>query len=294
MLRALRHEWRVLSKSNVYRALLFLLIILAFFAAALRIIVYFEYKSLAATWLMVDDSGFFTSNTNVAGDTLYNNWLGGRNGYDICATLLYFLLPVLVVLPFSASYGAELRGGYVRNMTTRISRRTYFLAKYTATFFSGFSLFFLPLLVNFLAVACVYPAYLPDPSFMSAGLYGVEYGGAFSELFFHTPLLYAVIYLLVPSVFAGLWATVPMALAFFVRNKYVALFAPFLVLLFYTNVFELLFVFRVYMEASPLYFLRGAIVRNTNNFWIMAAWFAGLFAFTFGTVMIKGRRDDVF
>lgn len=292
MFRALRHEWRVLSKSRPYLFLLVLLIFFALFAATLSFLLYLENHSYA--WTPRMENGAFISNNNIAGNSLYNNWLGGRHGFDICATLLYFLMPVLAVLPFSASYGVELRGGYVRNMTTRVSRRTYFFAKYAATFFSGFSLFFLPLLVNFLAVACVYPAYLPDPSFMSAGLYGVEYGGAFSELFFRMPLLYAVIYLLVPSVFAGLWATVPMALAFFVRNKYVALFAPFLVLLFYTNVFDLLFVFRIYMEASPLYFLRGAGTRNTNNFWIMAAWFAGLFAFTFGTVMIKGRRDDVF
>ena len=289
---AIIHEWRILCHKTSYRLILFVMGVFALFAASLYVTEYNSFGILDQYSRL--ENGMFASNPSLAGVTVYNSWLGGRLGYDICATIFYLMLPVVSVLPFSASFLAESKTGYSRSVVTRVSKYKYCLAKYLITFFSGFSVIFLPLLVNFLSVACFIPAYVPDPSYPAFGLYGVNYGGAFTDLFYKYPLVYSFVYMLIPAVFAGLWATVPMTLSLFVRNKYIVLFFPYIGVLFYTNVFELLFVYRIYIEASPLYFLRGAIVRNTNNVWFILGWFCFLFVLTFIPFMLVGGKKDVY
>lgn len=215
------HELKLLVKNKIYLIVLTAFLCYALFAAGMYAIeLHIHTAYILDEW---ESTGALSSlNPGITIHTLYCNWLGGRNGWDIFATFFYYFAPVFAVIPFSASLLSESKSGYIRSMVTRIPRRTYFLAKYLATFFSGFSLVFLALSLNFLAVACFHPAYLPSP-WLYDRLGGMVYGGAFVSLLFKHPLLYSIIYMVIPSVFMGLWATVPMALSFFIKNKYVIL-----------------------------------------------------------------------
>lgn len=147
-------------------------------------------------------------------------------------------------------------------------------------------------MINFAVTACLVPAYVPDP--FDSSFYTVSYNQAFSSVFYTYPLLYVLIYITIAAIFAGLWATVPLAITFFVKNKYIILLLPYVFLLFAMNTCDLLFYFRVYIEASPLYFLRAASGRNANNGYVIFLEFFLIFVFTFSITMWRGAKEDVF
>lgn len=79
----------------------------------------------------------------------------------------------------------------------------------------------IPLVLNYLAVACFMPAYVPDPG---EGLsVPIEEHYPFSALFFTCPLAYAVLYTVLDFFLCGSWAVVVCSASFFVRNRVVLL-----------------------------------------------------------------------
>ena len=58
-------------------------------------------------------------------------------------------------------------------------------------------------------------------------------------------------------VFAGLWATVSLSVAYFVKNKATAIFGPYLFLLFFHFVTSVLFVWDLRVDVTPINFIRA-------------------------------------
>lgn len=98
----------------------------------------------------------------------------------------------------------------------------------------------MPMLMNFLTVACFIPMRMPEAS--EDMYYGVFGGSLWAEIFYTCPILYVLLYLVLDFVFAGLWATVSLSVAYFVKNKATAIFGPYLFLLFFHFVTSVLFV----------------------------------------------------
>lgn len=292
MLSFLHAELKKVLHSRIYRVLLLLLVAYVCITGVQRVSDLKSYHTIMLDTYSRDENGFLTRDASIYGISLYNCWIGGINGRNFLPTLFYLSLPLLCVLPYGASYFTDKTTGYLRTLCQKKGKTVYFFSKYAATFFSGFSLYLIPLIVNFILVACLVPAYKPDP--LDQMYYAVYYGQAFAPLYYTSPLLYAFLYMLLTACFAGLWATVPLMLAFFIKNKYALLFLPYVFILFFTNAMDLISYFRIYLESSPLYFLRGALVRNANNGYIILAWLVPLFLITFSITMLRGKKDDIY
>ncbi|WP_058270893.1 hypothetical protein [Olsenella massiliensis] len=140
------------------------------------------------------------------------------------STLLFQLMPVLAVIPYAWSYRSELQSGYANQLMSRDRRERVLAAKALAVFVSGALVAVIPLVVNFLLLACFIPAYLPD-------VVGVLYNAVYSQdlwawFFYNLPVVYVVLFTLLAGVLSGLWATFVHALSFVVENRVVLLIAP--------------------------------------------------------------------
>ena len=224
--------------------------------------------------------------------TLYNSWIG-VDYQNSMTPLFYMLLPLLAGLAYGWSYCNERKSGYTAQMVSRSSKRgQYFLAKYIATFLTGGAVTALPMALNVAVTACVVPAYPTHPYYSTYYAIDVMYQQA-KALFYTRPFLYIVFIIFQVFVFTGLFATVCVALAFFVKNKFAVILLPFL------GVFAVQYlqdnVLRIVtgdLIISPMDFLRGYSLHMVLGLPILI-WLILLLAFTLGVTWIKGAKDDV-
>ena len=218
----------------------------------------------------------------------YTYWIGGEYQYPM-TSLFYLLLPLMASLAFGWSFFMEKKSGYIKNIVTRTKKTHYFLAKYIAVFLSGGAVIAIPLVINFLTVACFIPAYQPDI------YYSIYYSMGYhflSELFYSSPLVYVIYVMALDFVFSGLIATASMALTFFVRNRFAVVLLPFLLLLGIQYIQDTLYkIFQVII--SPIDFLK-AYSSGPVTGWVVFPFMIILFLLTFGITCFKGVRDDVF
>lgn len=220
--------------------------------------------------------------------TLYNSWIGAEVSMPM-NSLYYILLPLMAPLAYGWSYFTEKKSGYVKNVVTRIDKKKYYLAKYIAVFLAGGAVVAIPLLVNVLVVACVIPAYQPD---MFYQIYYAMYYHYLTGLFYSIPVLYVAYVLVLDFVFAGLIATLSLALTFFVNNRFAVVLLPMLFFMWVQYMQDLARqTFPDMAPFSPQEFLKA--YGDSALLWVVV-WGIGLLVVTLGIVYGKGAKDDVF
>lgn len=218
--------------------------------------------------------------------TLYNHWIGGET-QSFGSTLFYMLIPILAVLPYGWSYCTEKRSGYTNMIMTRSGKGSYLLAKTIAAFLSGGVSVILPLIGNFLLIACFVPAV--KPSILYHTFYSIPHGSMWSWIFYQCPVLFVIFYLLLDFLFAGLFAVTAMAFSVWVKNPVVVILLPFLM----TLVLHLGHIFlhdHFYKEISPLYFLHAACVQNFADARIILSEAAGMLLFS---LIVLGKEGSI-
>lgn len=161
-------------------------------------------------------------------DSAFRWWIS-LDGLYPTSELFFQLMPLLAVMPYAWSQRSELQDGYSAQVYTRTDRTRYALAKYLAAALSGGLVVAIPLIANFLAIACFIPAYMPN--IYEAIYLGVFEGMLWSELFYSVPVLYTVLYTLLAFALCALWAGFVCALSFHIDNRVILLVAPYLAML---------------------------------------------------------------
>lgn len=247
---------------------------------------YFWGLEMEANALKVTGTG---RNPDHALSALYNNCL--VTGFDQSMTALFYtLLPLLVCLVYGWSYFGERKSGYVMNVMTRTHKKSqYFLAKYIAVFLSGGAAAVIPLIANFLAVACFIPAYQPD---LFYEMYYAMQSHFLRDLFYPHPMIFICIIFALDFFFGGLLAAGCVALTFFVKNKFAVILLPFMCLFGVQYLQDNVWFFLSDVYISPMDFLRGYSGQCVSGT-VILIWAVALLVFTLGTVWGKGARDDV-
>lgn len=249
-------------------------------------------EELAATLsIPKDEVGYYTEDPWIGVATLYNSWIGGRPS-GVFPLLFYFLMPAYCVIPFAWSYLSEKKSGYIKLICCKIGKSAYFTAKYISGFISGFLVVVIPQLLSLLLVSCFVPAYMPDMNYEL--YYQVDMTKMLGDLYYTLPGLYVALYVLTSGLFGGVWATIPIAVSMFTNNKFSALFAPYIVLLFIINTAERALVLREYFTVSPLNFIRPTMQGQEEHGWIFGVELLLLAAGSFLIVLLRGRKNDVF
>ncbi|MFD2655603.1 hypothetical protein [Gracilibacillus thailandensis] len=176
-------------------------------------------------------------------------------------------------------------------IVTRSNKWQYFLTKYIATFTAGGVVILLPLILNFIVVALFVPAI--SPTQLNPYVYGVEIGAIWSSLFYTHPLVYTILYLLLDFTFGGLFATISLAISFFIKNRIAIILIPFF-LLFILHYSRTFLQYKFYKEISPLNYLHAIAIENPASTVIILIEGILLFIMTFGITMRLGVKREVF
>lgn len=158
----------------------------------------------------------------------FHKWIGGEN-YSFQASLYFMWLPILCALPHGISFVSDCAAGYGNQAVVRCKWGKYLAAKYIAVFLSGAAAAVLPLLFDFLGTNLFLPAVMPQAGM---GLSPVGERAFLGALYFRHPLLYLLIYLVMDGVFYGLFNTLALFAAVFLKNRFAVQLAPFLVYTF--------------------------------------------------------------
>jgi len=257
--------------------------------AILSIITYYDILNNFSGF--AEENQLNSQNLSLQANSLYSSWIGGRaNG--LIPTLFYFLLSVFAVLPYSCSYYSEQKSGYIRSVVTRVGKTKYFLAKYISVLISGMAIILIPILVNFILVACFIPAQKPE--ILNDLMLQVFSHQMWSSIFYTKPLLYDLLFIALPALYAGIWATVSLAVSLFAKNRFVILFIPFIVMLFVAHIVFQLQAFKSYIEVNPINYLRGVASCLDSNAYVVFGEILVLAISAFAIFMGVGKKNDVF
>lgn len=289
MLSVLRNEYGKLFKTKTFWVILALLTAITTAVAVTRSLDTVNSVGGIAPSAPKADNGYFLEDNSVFAMSLFNNWIGALSGDLFFTTVFYFLLPLSAALPFSFSLLDENRSGYLRQMTLKKGQLRYYMAKYIVTFCSGCLVAVVPILINLIITACYLPASTPDPL---EQLYSNQpYGMYLSHIYHSKPFLFIAIFVALPGVFCGLWATLALCISLFVPNKYIVVIAPYLFLFFEMAFFDALFANRINLELSPFYFIRGSAAGDIG---IVIGVLLVMFITGFIIVRLRGKKDDVY
>jgi hypothetical protein len=182
--------------------------------------------------------------------SLFNTWMGGK-GYIIQPTIYFFLLPLLVCIPFADTLSTDRQSGYIRHLATRANPRRYYLAKTLSVFLSAAAVGVLPLLLDFYLTALFFPPLIPEAT---SGQFPIGETSMFSGLFYSHPFAYVAVYLLIIALFSGLFALFSLVFTFFIKNRALVMLSPFILCAFIDFILGVLP--GRFFQFSPILFLR--------------------------------------
>ena len=134
----------------------------------------------------------------------YGHWIG-MDSSTVWPTLLYMLLPFLCAFPFSDTVSWDFSTGYVMQIFVRRKKSAYLFAKA-------------------LTIFIVRPEALTN-------LYGISNRSLMAHLFYHKPLQYTVIYIIMDALLVGAWEIIALAVSVATRNPLQPALFPFLLYL---------------------------------------------------------------
>lgn len=217
--------------------------------------------------------------------SLFNSFIGLEFAY-LPSSLLYAILPMLVVIPFSASFYYEKKSGYLKNILLRCNRFKYYAAKYIVVFISGAIVVLSILGFSFLVSAMFFPALPPEIATSSFSPQNEQQ--LLMELYVTHPMIYTLLYSMIDVVFYALIATIPLTLAIFIQSSVTVLVAP---LVIYVTVSYALTALGA-IEFSPMNFLRPCqIFVNASGTIILIESVMLLLITGYIFIHIGGRKD---
>lgn len=182
---------------------------------------------LLGTALAIGDIVLFHNAFRDTIDTkvVMQTWIGTDYQF-VTNSLFYALLPILAALPYAGTYYEDIKTGYLKNILLHTSRRGYYMAKSFVVFVMAAITVMIPLLLDLMAVMTIYPLRMPERlEFLSAGILDVN---LFSGLYETNGALYALAFILLDGLFAGLLALVSVCVAERVESMFSAIVIPLL------------------------------------------------------------------
>lgn len=249
---------------------------IAVFLGSIIAVVQFVFRVLPEMDYIVDTSINLSYPLSIFNTCLMLD-LGGFYSY-----LYYYAVMLIAVIPFGVSYYTDLREGYIKNVYTRMDRKGYLIGKYISVFVSAGFVCVIPLILNLLLTSMVMPSLLPQ---VATGRFSIGGLAMLKELFYAHPWIYIGIYLLFDFIMTGLFACTALVMAKLVYNKYIVLFAPFLLFILAQTVAQ----FSYYNAAGP-YYIMDASQTIWENLPTVIIEIVFLFLFTFITFYFMGGR----
>lgn len=197
------------------------------------------------------------------------------------------VVPLLAVLPFADSLCLDRQSGYLRNIFSRCSYHRYLGVKCLVNLAAGGIALTVPLLALFIATNLLFPRGIM-PADQSRIIPGGYPSGPFSTWYRSMPDLYILSRIGLGFVFGATYATVGLALALFINNRYIVLATPFVAYMLANFVLTALGL----MEWSPPFTLTPEIVLTTSALTVFGE-LGAIFIASVVCILIFGTRARV-
>lgn len=232
------------------------------------------------------DSEMGEGNPMFSSESLFCRWLGA-DVTSFGTGVFFFLMPLLVALPYGWSLVDEMKSAYTKNILIRVKRRDYFIAKYMAQFVTGAIVVMIPLCVSIILTSMFLPA-IPMESIYPYGTMGQNC--MWSDIYYTHPYLYMGMYVVLDGIFAGLISTMCTAMAMFLKSKITVVIAPFIIMLVIDYIDR---AFLLNGEYSPIKFLQALPVANNTYGSAVALIGIVFFLVPVGCLLYKERKYEV-
>ena len=145
--------------------------------------------------------------------------------FNFCkqSVVLYAVLPILAAIPYGDSLYTENRSHYEYHLLMKSGKRQYYTAKLITLFISGGTVAMFPFLLSFLINAAIMPLeqvsvatfqYMASPTL-------------FSDLFYKSPILYIILFLILTFICFGILNCFCFVGAYLLNNRFVVSIFPF-------------------------------------------------------------------
>lgn len=223
------YEMRKLLKNQLLYIILFIIILIIIANAVMGSIQYHnDYDLYKRLYSEFPDAISMVSS--------HQYWMGLSDSFF--SSFFYFIFPLLIGIPIVDSIFREKVSGNVEHIFTKESRFGYYCRKFIFTYISGVILFALPLLIgilisnlvsgqwNFSAYTDVYKKMINGTASFADNVFDGQKKEMFSGLLAKSPYLYIVIYYLIASLYAGMYACFGLAISLFSKNRYIIILSP--------------------------------------------------------------------
>lgn len=203
------------------------------------------------------------------------SYLSGNSHGHVPQMLLEWILPLYLLVVYGDSFIREHKYHYTQILITRTGRKEVYKAKFITAFISGFLVFMIPLILNYIAALILFRDGVNSPmaDFMNDGpiLH-------FSILY---PNITYMIYIVVASIVAGLCCMYGLAVSMLIPNvKYVYCIVYVIWYIFLSCKYSIMFVTQPFIEYDWDYVIPGFLL------------FAGVTAFLMLLAYIKKVKMD--
>lgn len=202
---SLRFQLNLLFKSKMFNICLIIYTLLAFIPTVYCAVTYFGADALQVP-------------------PAYSVFTGGTD-LGMITPVYYFLLPLLVSLPFADSCYTDRKNNTIYPILTKTGINSYYYSKMITVFISGVLVIFIPLFIQFCINLAVFPLQSTKEGIYGFGANQTNYYWnlyddtnfiMFKDLFYSGRLtLYVFMFLLIQSFVGGLLAVITYQLSFF-------------------------------------------------------------------------------
>ena len=228
-------------------------------------------------------------------NSVFSAWVGGDT-LSMASTVFFSLIPICAALPYAWSYHTEKKCGYIKNIFIRTNRGKYYAAKTIAVFASGALAVLIPYIINILLVSAHIPYYF---TWAGYNFYNrVYFGTMWADVFFTNPFLHMLLFVLLNTLYGGIFALLSYAVSFYIKNILAVLFLFFFgtITLGYTEnvIYSRFITTATHFEFVPTRFLHSRSLQHFQNPWIILSVTIVLIIFAIGTVYLKGHKNEVY
>ncbi len=200
--------------------------------------------------------------------------------------LFRVLLPILSALPMGASYYQDKKTGYIKNLCMKTSKKSYHRAKYIATYFWGCVAIIIPLVVSLMISMALYPVLNPEP-FAQQNL--LTDARLMADLYYTSPLIYVIIYILINSLIGGIFAVISLSISNYMSSIFSVTVFPMVIYLVAETIFTDMFRLS---ELSP-YCMTDAVQSNPSSGICIALFLVLGTVVTYWMFCVREARKDV-
>ncbi len=151
----------------------------------------------------------------------FATWILVGTGDLFVSGVFFYILPLLVLIPYCWSLQTEILSGALAHEYTSHTRRETLAARYIAVFVSSGATAVIPLLVNQVVLMCFVPSSVPE---VTSNIYmGMREEEIWTHLYFTWPVLYVAVNVAYDFVLAGMWGGLVLSVSTIIENRVVLL-----------------------------------------------------------------------